>query len=303
MRKVYKNKTGYAVLLGQEIGKGGEGIVYKSSGSTCIKVYDKPSIEKGQKLEALVSMQSLLPHGFTWPYELIFDGSMVAGFIMPYVTNAFSLFELTKLSLSKSKAVVLSKFDRYSQIGLQSRIIVCLNLCKALHKLHQTPNIIITDLKPQNILWDINGQVTLTDMDSVQLKTGTKIFSGGAMTAEYTRPLVSTVVDTYHMSFALAVILYEILLGIHPYSASFSGKYENLTSIAEKIEANLFVFGNTPPTVIPKPHSKFNYLPQSITNLFTKAFGTSIYNTSNIPSPEEWGRVFYTEATKLKIAS
>ncbi|MBK8516601.1 MAG: protein kinase [Saprospiraceae bacterium] len=184
--------------------------------------------------------------------------------------------------------------------GLIKRLVVGLNLAKALYFLQREHKYVITDFKPQNVLFDTKANIMITDIDSIQLTHQATTYDGGAITPEYAP------IETYSSkqfvqsfdSFSFAVILYEIICGIHPYNASFNGQYDGLSTIQDKIKHGLFVYGNVAPKIMAKPHKNYSFLPASIKNLFYKAFVSSQYNTAARPTAEEWGRVLYTE---LKI--
>jgi DNA-binding helix-hairpin-helix protein with protein kinase domain len=87
------------ILVGEEVGRGGEGSVYTIQGDTAnvAKVYHKPvEGEKAEKLKAMVANSLDLSRFTAWPSATLHNkpGSTIRGFIMPRVAGHNEVHEL-----------------------------------------------------------------------------------------------------------------------------------------------------------------------------------------------------------------
>jgi DNA-binding helix-hairpin-helix protein with protein kinase domain len=301
---------------------GGEGTVYKIVNSSyypnhCAKIFHSPkrTDKKKNKITFLITNKpahlAKLPYHFCWPVEIVYDNSnKFMGFIMPLAyANSEKLYELAALNLSQKLSVSWQKFDRRTEIGIQNRIKICTQLAGAVHALHQSKIYTVVDLKPQNILVTVEGKISITDIDSFQIFSGLNVYSGDVVTPEYApvefhlgRNSGQKVQPSWD-HFSLAVTVYEILLGLHPYTASSNENYFIAETISDKIKNGLFVHGANKSylAVIPPPHNKFHALPQSIKTLFIKAFENGHHNSSDRPSAEVWGSTLYSYILKTAV--
>ena len=87
------------------------------------------------------------------------------------------------------------------------------------------------------------------------------------------------------------------MFGLHPYSASFAGRYQTAVTIADSIKYGLFVHGSKKSFIHmkPPPHENFKRLPQALQDLFVKAFDVGHANPSLRPTASEWGQTAYSE--------
>ena len=293
------------------IASGGEGAVYRIlQGSTpgrCVKVFGA-AVDAGAKepkLKALIELarRHPAPAGaqFTgcWPEELVYDNGRFVGFIMPLaVTGSVELYELARLDIDGSISTeFLRKYDRKTATGAESRLKLCLNIAAAVHYFHSLGAYTFVDFKPQNVLVTPGGKITLIDLDSAQIANNGRVqFPALVRTPEYTPPegqqAASDHIQQTWDRFALAVVLYEVLIGLHPYTATFGGKYQAVNTLTDAIQSDLFVFGSNEKYVScrPKPHDKFYDLPPDLQVLFVAAFSS---NAQYRPDASEWGTELY----------
>ena len=90
--------------------------------------------------------------------------------------------------------------------------------------------------------------ISAKDLDSVQIKDGTQQFLCPVATPEYLPPelqhdqnLGKKALDTSCDRFALAVIFYQILYGLHPFTVT--AQDHRISEIRELIAKGLFPFG------------------------------------------------------------
>jgi len=300
---------------------GGEGSVYKiiNMPNYCAKIYhpDQLSKERERKIEYLIkhhTHQQINDKALIcWPIDLVYNKSgSFAGFIMPLAfANSIELYEIVTTNINaKLNFVWKTKFNRSSLIGIQNRLKVCVNIAIALHILHQTKQYVLVDFKPKNILITIDGKVSITDIDSIQVfNNGQVLHYAKVATSEYApkeseklNPANDLIPESWDR-FSLAVVFYEILFGIHPYAATAIGQYDSATTIDDKIRKSLFVHGSKKSylSVIPIPHTNYLNLPKSIQELFIRAFEIGASNPLQRPSAEEWGKIIIEELNRSNL--
>ncbi len=295
---------------------GGEGSVHKviSGGyaNCCAKIYHpaKRTALKRRKLEYMVQNR---PNHLTgaqyivcWPTEIVFDASgLFMGYIMPLAfSGSEKLYELTTKKSPRKPNFGWSKFDRATQLGIENRFKICLNVIVAVNTIHQTGRYAMVDYKPQNILITDVGKISILDVDSFQIASGTSVIHHAEVaTPEYAPPEAQRLIPSTSYipqtwdRFSLSVSIYEILLGLHPYAATCNGQYAEAATLGEKIKSGLFVHGSKKGylTAIPPLHNYFLQLPFSVRNLFLKAFENGNLDPNERPSAEHWGGVIHNE--------
>ena len=316
---VYTSKREKIVLNNDAFSSGGEGEVRRVLSAPsqfkdiCVKLYYQkkrtPELEKKIKFMVSNPPAKVKGNGFLigWPLDYVTDaGGKFMGFIMPLAfPNSEQLIKLTAPKLSKKLSQAwYDRYDRANGIpSLISRLKLIKNISIPIHLLHSTNKYVLRDFKPENVLITHNGYVTLVDMDSVQIADqGRLLFPGTAATPNYVPPeyytsnvgkTASYLLDKSWDNFALGVVFYQILLGLHPYVVTpYVQKDANSNEIFQNIAANLFPFGTNASKVksFPDLHKKFNALHPNAKNLFLRAFSSI---ASDRPSAEEWGKCMH----------
>lgn len=290
------NKTEY-VRFNKQLGKGGEGTVYTIDNldkKYVAKIYHKIDPNHEAKLKYMIDNKPTHITGtkfiICWPEYILYDNNnKFIGYIMRKgFDNSFELYELTK---PNSKKIKTNKFNN-SNNGIITKLKLIINICIPINHIHNSNQYVMVDFKPQNVLTDVNGNISILDTDSFQISENNKIkFNARVATPEYTPKEYTNVVPSkikYDVStdmFAVAVSFYQILLGIHPYVVKPIN--DKLTTIADFIYNDLFAFGNKSNNIkaLPNPHNNFNILPPEIQELFKKTFNT-IYR----PNTADWGQ-------------
>ena len=309
----YTRNNKRIVIEDKPLATGGEGTVHKVvspfySGH-CVKMYhDKSKMgDKQRKIEFMIANPPVDLKGVNynivcWPKEIIFSKNKeFVGFIMPLAfPNSKELYELCSLN-NKLPSAWQQKYDRRTGRGLIARMKLCTNLAASVHRVHSLRKYVFADMKPQNILVTNDSKVSLVDLDSIQISENKKIlFPASVATGEYEPPESKIIKSRSNLAleeswdrFSMAIIFYEILFGIHPYAASFSGHYQSCHETSESIQNNLFVHGANKKYVrrLPPLHENYHKIPTSLQELFTRAFDR---NPVQRPTAEEFGEVFYT---------
>lgn len=230
MKTVY-NKNDKPIILKEELGKGGEGIIYLVDTKTVAKIYHTKSLlpEKEGKIKALIAKKIRID-GICAPLESLFNekGNFV-GYLMPKA-NAESGFELQTCVFNP--ALLKLKLADWDRINLVNLSITIIEKIKILHD----NDIIIGDINPFNILIKDDKTVYFVDVDSYQVDN----YPCPVGTVHFTAPEIQNV-DSFnklirtkeHEYFAVATLLFMIFhAGKTPFSFQGGGNMkENIISM------------------------------------------------------------------------
>jgi len=297
---------------------GGEGTVYTIASpskyrSYCIKVYfpDKRA-EKQKKIEYLINHRTVTSgsmYQICWPTNMVYDGNTFCGHMMPLAyPNSYNLLKIKPSNFDKKKNIPQALKDKYTRStldGLINRTKLCINIAIAIHEVHKTGKYVLVDLKPDNILFTFEGKISLVDFDSVQIKDGSIRFPSTVGTAEYVPPeqyigTADVMKNVEWDYFSYAVLIYEILFGVHPFNGYFEGPYSHISDLADKIKKGLFVHGKNKKylAALPAkhPHQMFDALwPSSVQQLFIQTFETGHNYPQQRVSIEKFAQTLYEQ--------
>ena len=226
---------GGTVTPSVDIGKGGEGVVsrYVEDADQCFKRYTEGTGEgHRQKLQAMIGSppedRSLASghRSLAWPQDLVVDQlNHCVGFVMPLLDDGKDFYSV------KHPVERLANFPTWTWGHL---VRVGTNLATVVDSLHQE-GYVIGDLNPRNIRVTVNGQVSLVDLDSIQVTTPHEVFRCPVGEFEYAP---GEVLDAIELSvsfqdversqqsdnFSLTLLLYELLMfGRHPFKGKLTG--------------------------------------------------------------------------------
>lgn len=311
---VTSSRLGKLELDDAPFASGGAGEVYRATDNSgtvyCVKILTK---QKPGEIEKIKHMADNPPPSIKggwgtlcWPIDLVkkYGTSKFLGYVMPMaLPHSVELSNLTNIRWpGKNLPPLAAKLDRTSPNGLTARMLIACNISAAVSRIHQL-NCVFVDLKPQNILVSPKGHISLVDLDSLQVIAGREIFRGPLGSPEYMPS------ESYKMDFtqgpkiepswdlfSLAVIHYEILLGIHPFTASTKPSILGCETIEDAIRFKMYVHGNNRSNleVIPAPHTAINIVPPELAVLFKKAFDAP--SPAQRPTAKEWGEAMHNAA-------
>ncbi len=297
---------------------GGEGAIHKVLSSKgpplVVKIWHDPGKAVGarKRIEWMIdnspvkSASQSLQNSIIWPRDLIFRNRRFIGYTMSMVPEAIKLFSMIQPGFPDLKFGM--EWDKYTMPAeLRSRLIVCYNLSQAVGFLHKSGNFRVVDMKPENILVKPNGHISLIDMDSIQINDNNgMLFPATVFTPEYSPPEFHqttfvpgvTRFSREHDLFSLAVILYQILVNVHPFQAS----HHKNTAVHENIIDGLWAHGSRKNQLhsIPRFHNFFVQLPLSIRDLFRQTFDAGHANRAQRVHPDEWATTLLKEMRLLK---
>ena len=313
---VTSSKLGRLELADAPFASGGAGEVYRATDSSgaiyCVKILTKQKPAEIEKIKHMAeNPPSNLKAGWgtlCWPIDLVkkYGTAAPVGYVMPMaLADSVELSNLTNIRWpGKSLPPLAAKLDRTSPNGLTARMLIACNISAAVDRIHQL-GCVFVDLKPQNILVSPRGHISLVDLDSLQVVSGREIFRGPLGSPEYMPS------ESYKMDFnqgpkiepswdlfSLAVIHYEILLGIHPFTASPRPSIIGCETIEDAIRFKMYVHGNNRSNleVIPAPHSSITVVPSELAALFKRAFDAA--SPSLRPTAKEWGEAIHNAASR-----
>jgi DNA-binding helix-hairpin-helix protein with protein kinase domain len=282
---------GARLQLGAEIGKGGEGAVYRIQGrpDAVAKIYHKPiSAEKAAKIEAMVPLGSgSLSAVAAWPLSLVrTDKRQPIGILMPIV-NAHK--DVHALYSPKSRRI------DFPAANWRFLIHVSNNIARAFAGIHDA-GYVIGDVNHGSVLVADSGTVKLIDCDSFQIQTGGRLFLCDVGVPTFTPPelqgqaLSKVARSPNHDSFGLAVMIFHLLfMGRHPFAGRFKGAGDMPVekAIAEFRFAYSSLAGGSlmspPPNTLPLIAAS-----SSIALLFERAFSRDGVKDGVRPRAREW---------------
>ncbi|MCM1984579.1 protein kinase domain-containing protein [Lyngbya confervoides] len=225
--------TGKSITLTQEMANSGEGMIWETSRPDWVaKLYHQPTPARLKKLEIMIAHPPMDPMRdrhhitFAWPQDILEDerGNPV-GFVMPLIGESVPLSTIYNPRLRSRKA------PRFNWKYLHT---TALNIALAVQALHRE-GYVIGDIKPQNILVNKNALISIIDTDSFQVKDPYSqsvyrclVGSEGFTPPELLGQELSKVDQTeIHDRFRLAVIIYLLLFGDHPFKGRWIAQGES----------------------------------------------------------------------------
>ncbi len=310
-----KDHLGNRVKIDSTVFKSaGQAKIHKILGQNMVaKIYHKLDISKRDRLnEKLLFMVQNPPFDTTTPYEIIqsivwpekvlYDNANnFIGFTMPFINKSTELTILTIPSYSNKSDKIWSKFNSSrNRAFFKQRSAICYNLASVLQKIHESNRYVIVDLKPQNILIDIEGKISLIDIDSIQVTTPLRTYHADAWTEEYCPPefFILSInpkqkrVDSDWDYFSFSVIVYQLFFQIHPFMGTVG-----TNALVDNIKNRYFVHGRNSKvfSFLPPPHNNFSKLSLELQNYFKDTFDGQAYQRVSF---DFWKQAFFAMQSK-----
>jgi serine/threonine protein kinase len=300
--------TGQSVTLVKQIATSGEGEVWQTDRKGYLaKTYYTSSSARIRKLEVMVAHPPIDPNAqinhisFAWPQSLLKNGNgNSVGFLMPEIANSVGLLDVYN---PQRRQKVLPGFN---WLYLHTTAMNIASIVWAIHK----AGYVLGDIKPQNILVNNQALPAVIDTDSFQVRhpqTGELYYcpvgSEGFTPVELLGKNLAIVEQTaIHDRFRLAVIIFLLLFGDHP----FKGKWIGAGDSPEPNEllrqgfwpyaANSLI--QSGPLTIP-----LTVVHPEIQNCFLRCFNTGHTQPELRPTPEEWVKALKAAIAELKVCS
>jgi DNA-binding helix-hairpin-helix protein with protein kinase domain len=296
------DEQGRPLRLGDKLGEGGEGAVYRLAGrsSQAIKIYASPlTVERAQKIKILAQFSQTDIGRFTaWPSGLVLDeNGQARGLLLPVVEHGKDIHHLYTPS---------SRRKHFPTANWRFLVHVSGNVARAFGAVHAL-GLVIGDVNPGSILVLGDGTVKLIDVDSFQVPVpgGRPLLCTVAVSLflppELDQASLNSVARTPdHDAFGLAITIFQLLmLGRHPYAGRFLGAGE--MPIERAIAEHRFAFGahaadrqmQRPPNTV-----GIDILPSRVAALFESAFAPPAHRRPR-PSATEWVQALDQLAAEL----
>ena len=285
--------SGTPIPVGAKLSESGEATVYRHGArdNHLIKLHHKTGVAQHSKLERVAAHRpedpSLDPdhRNFAWPTDTVRNmrGEAV-GVILPEVAEARSLTVLANPKLRARHA---------SEMNLHFLHALAANIAFLFDCLHDQ-GFVVGDIRPENILIDRRARVTLIDCDSVQFRDADGTLHLCPVGTEgFTAPeWIGRRFDSGPRAdsadrFGLAVLLYQLLTGSHPWTGEWMGAGE------PPPRDHLIRSGDWPYRAgaklrpipgLPGPGT----LSPELADLFRQAFVAGAADPDRRPSPSDW---------------
>ncbi len=238
-------------VLGEEIGSGGEGMVFKTSDENLVaKIYKTPSAKMERKILSMLKLNIEMksPGGIpliTWPKDILYEGETCVGYVMPFAGGGEPIWNMGRPE-GRNK-VFHGKYDWSKALAVATNIS---SLVSYLHSM----GIVIGDMNSNNIFVHSNGYVTIMDVDSFDIwdKDTQEHFKCQVGRPEYLAPELqarrlseeSAAFTQETDDFALAVHIFQLLFYAHPFNMKMIDRKEG--SRGENQQADAIVEGECP---------------------------------------------------------
>lgn len=320
----YRDSRGNHVRLGAEVGRGGEGAVFRVQGNRgqVAKVWHDPTPRAGEKIAVMVRQRPAvaatdtrsggvfgvgrpsahLP--FAWPDDVLYDESdRIVGFLMPYV-------DLSQFRESQAFFNPAARRRTEQELGTSFGDIHLLqmarNLAEAVRQIHEAGHV-IGDVNEKNVLINARSEVIIVDIDAIQISdpNSGRLYRCTVGRDDYTPPRLQEVrfseIDRQPNDdlFGLGVLIFKLIMGgYHPYMSRIAPDDEDaVTELSAKIRNGYFPYNedNTVPDDYKQPVAQYqenwDNLRQEIKHLFCEAFDPFLLRTgTGRPAPEDWIR-------------
>ena len=303
MGMAIRSTRGEVVKLAFQIASSGEATIWKTDRDGFLaKIYhDPPKKEQVEKLLVQIGNAPADPNRklnhYSWamPIDLLMDSKSVTplthGFLMPHVEGSVELINVyNALKRRKLGLGVTWQFLHATAMNLAS-------IVAALH----AKDYVVGDMKPKNILVNSRALPTLIDCDSMQTKDQNgKVYFCPVGSEGFTPPellgkdLNATVQSECSDRFRLAVIIFLLLFGEHPFRVSDSSGEP--VAVNDAIRKGMWRknLGSS------KRSIPFDCVHPKVQRLFSRCFDTGCERPQSRPSAKEWQGVLAIAFQELR---
>ena len=282
-------RSGNVYTLGQQIGAGGNGVVYTVARRPELVAKIQKQVLSTHDIDKLdVLVRAATPDLLSvaaWPIDCLKSrtGQMV-GFLMPRIVDARPLYELYSPR---------ARVQHFPSADFRFLVHAAANVARLFAAVHKA-GFIAGDVNHSNILVRANATVAAVDCDSFQVGDGSR-FPCLVGTELFVPPellgatLGATPRTASHDAFGLAVLIFHLLfMGRHPFAGRYLGKGD--MPIERAIAESRFAYSrDTSRTrMAPPPYTpSMDAVGPAVTELFERAFHADA-RKSGRPGPEAW---------------
>lgn len=294
MTKTLFTSKGMPVVLGRELGKGGEGAVFEvpTLNNQVAKLYHKvPDTKKQAKLSFMAStVDAQLLSYVAWPQETLHLSPCgpIVGFLMPKVAGK------NPIHMVYSPA---HRRQDYPKATWDFLLYVARNIAVSFETVHAHGHV-IGDVNQNSFLVGRDSKVVLIDSDSFQVNARGSLHLCEVGVSHFTPPELQSLSSfdsftrtTNHDNFGLALLIFHVLFGgRHPFSG-----VPIRSGVGDALETDIKNFRyayardsqtrgfKPPPRSIP-----VSMLPEAMESMFHLAFTEQGASTAARPSAHQW---------------
>ena len=321
MAKQYRGRSGALYRLTNEIGKGGEGIVYGVDGdySSVAKIYKPDRLlgeedQRSMENKLIAMTDKRLKYKFSghiklsWPKDVLYEGNEFVGFIMPRIDSRYKIFNMYRDDNIRQRV-----FPEYNwKFSVQAAY----NLAWLVNYLHMN-DVIVGDLNPNNISMDRQGLITLVDCDSFDVTYAGHRYPCTVGIDEMLPPEAQQIHNLEHFTFsresdnfALAIHIFRLLMNNYdPFGAVLVDHYlpssSDMTTNKAIAKGECLYVRKVTGKVLPQNSPTLDILPHNIQKLFHKTFEyneiTAKRRINTRATADEWMRALYPIASEPGI--
>lgn len=306
MKVLTGNRSG-PIHLTKQIASSGEGTVWETSWKGYLaKQYHQPETKRVKKLEVMIANPPHDPNhkhnhiSFAWPQDLLHDDQgQVVGFLMPTISHSVKLPTIYNPTLRNRK---------WPEFNWRYLHTAALNIASILQALHQD-GYVVGDIKPQNLLVNSQALVSIIDTDSFQVRDPTapttRIYRCPVGSEGFTPPeLLGKDLSQFdqtevHDRFRLAVVIYLLLFGEHPFKGEWQGGGDS-PQPTELIQKGLWAHGRYPAIKPGRYTIAFDVIYPQLQAYFHRCFTDGHLNPQARPTAQAWAQVLKTALADLK---
>ena len=286
-------KTGQPLQLIERLVLSGEGSIWQTDQPGYLaKLYNNPTLHRIQKLEVMVANPPREPNAhlghisFAWPVDLLINGKgHCEGFLMPQIADSV---ELIKVYNPRQRQKTLPTFN---WLYLHT---TAMNVASIVWAIHEA-GYVLGDIKPQNLLVNNRALPAIVDTDSFQVRhpiTGT-VFRCLVGSEGFTPPellnkeLAQITQAEVHDRFRLAMMIYLMLFGEHPFKGRWIGSGDS-PDPTELIRHGFWPYGHQSP-IQPGPLTiPLDTIHPGLKKAFLQCFNQGHHNPDARPSAKDW---------------
>lgn len=300
---VYTNRDAQTLVTAQEVGRGGEGAVYRvvDHPDVVAKIYHpaQRTHVRHAKLTAMVacppqdSSRALRPPhvSLAWPTDLLFEAGAFVGFLMPRIEHSPNLVALFNPLLRR---------QRYPHADRRFLYHTAQNLAAVIATVHSSGHV-VGDLNQKNILVKADALVTLVDTDSFQIwDMNGHSYRCPVGVPEYTPPelqgksLATLERQPCHDCFGLSVLIFQLLMeGYHPFTGRpITAALAEVDQLSlHCMQQGLFPYNPNEQVQPPPAAPLFRWLPPEVQHLFLQSFLVGYAQPAQRPTAAAWAQV------------
>ena len=290
----FVDEAGNPIVPGRKLGEGGEGVVHlvDDDPGSVVKIWHpgRTPQDADTKIRRLVNNPVTPELGVTWqiawPRHEVRESGIIVGYTMPTLNPDESWEPIVEYY--NRRAARGTGAAQAREIQIDDRVRMARNLALGFRAVHDA-GYVIGDVNEKNVEVNRQNDIAMVDCDSYGFtdpatgltfsnQMGRPEFQAPEAQSDYTNRTQN------HDRFGLAVIIFHLLTGYHPYTVT---NRPNVTLPGDRISAWLFPPAD-PALTAPDPYNRaWDGLTDQQKELFLRCFHRA-HKDDPRPTPEEW---------------